>query len=652
MNIQFFKGINKMRLFNTLFLSVILVTATFADMDLDSVLHALAGPDYEARQEARVELYALAAQVTEDQDSAAMRAQFCSAIATALSMEDMDVQGKVFLTRILTRAGSADSVPALLAVGQDPGQDAVVREHAIMAISAIPGEAVSQQLLQGLKAAAAGDRNYWMQAIQHQADPSIAKALANVIGKEKLASDPSAWTALGRIGGPEAASLLMDALKKAGAADKPALQRAILESRGCDARQLRQLLGESADASVTAGAFNQLCGMDQNEAVRVLEEMFVGTPLANRQLLIRTALDSGGQGAWDSVLAHLGQLTSNELGTLLAAIGEQNRKSYEPVVLDYLQSDDHATRVAALGALAAIGSGKSTASLIGMLDAEDEEILDLVIYALAQVDDPQLDEQIVSAVSDSNNPNRKEMIKLIAIRNSDGAIGVINGILEAGVADPAMDELLSAVEAIGDVNSCRILLRRLLDSPDKSDSRKIQLSIKRLTIQLALVNYLWEHAFLPAIELASQPETKGSVLEILDCLSSEKALEYCADCVQDDQPKVIETAALAAMRRWTSMNIKQYWIDRANDKTSSNQEVREARSALVRLIRSNTVVGEDWEKAQMGFDMLTQVQNNDFQKEVLDAINSNKKIAREFERLLEPYDSILSNWKDLTESSE
>jgi len=389
------KGISTMKLYKIIIISAAISSSIHAGTNYDSIFQKLSGSDYALRQEARDELFSAAAEVSSLQANPVSLEDFCSAVLQAIQENDLDTQGKVFLTRILTRIGTQKSVPVLVRIAQDTKVDPIVREHAVMAVSAIPGREISKQLIAGLKSAAASDKATWWQAIQHQVDASMVAGLISEIGKTELQESPEAWTALGKIGGSEAAEFMVGLLGKTNADNKSILERAILDSNSCDSSQLKRLLDGSADHTVKTGAYRQLVERHPQSALEELDILLADPSPQFRQNVIRISLEAPGQQFWDRVVARLPQLTTAELNTFLIAVGEQNRLQYEDQVIKNLNGD---TQVAALHALAKIGTSKSTPVLLEKIVDDDETVQDLAIYALSQVQDPELDRQIVARV--------------------------------------------------------------------------------------------------------------------------------------------------------------------------------------------------------------------------------------------------------------
>jgi HEAT repeat protein len=641
------KRIYKMKQFKVVFTAALLSCTLGIAADLESVLSDLAGNDYDARQEARNELYSMAAEATASDSASAFRADMSSTLLGALKAGKLDQQANVFLTRILARMAAVEAAADIFDIARDAGQSPVVREHAAMALSTIPGKAVTGMLLDGLVKSDAAGRTAWWQAIQHQLGAADVEDLVKVIKRADLNADPQSWSALGKIGGPAAADFLITLLDKVDGKQLTALETAILDTEGLSSRHLKNLLESSNDEEIKTGAFEQLLQADSKVALEVLKAALSGEPSALRQRMIRLALETGDDGYWSTIANATGDLAAEEIDTFLGCVKDQENTEYEDLVIKYLQTGVLNTRKEALRALAAVGTKRSTTALLERIDSEDEDISDLAIYALSQIKDPGLDEQILSAIKDSGSSNRGEMLRLVAVRNNDGATDLLNAILFEGADDPDLDEILNSIEAIGDVDSCRILLSRIILNPSRSILRTYQLSLKRLTIRLALDDFLWDNAFQPALELASNDSARAAIVEILDCLSSDKALEYCTTSLHAKQPEIVRQAASSALKRWTSINASDYWLDVLTDDDATDSDTREATAAILRLIKASSVDASSQEKAELAYDIIMEIDDADLTELLLTAVKDNRGLKSQFENILEPYQELLSKWEAL-----
>ena len=386
---------------------------------------------------------------------------------------------------------------------------------------------------------------------------------------------------------------------------------------------------------------------DTEVAFRELNSALASEPSDKRQRMIRLSLETGDESFWKTLAEGIGELAPREVDTFLACVREQGRTIHEDLVLKYLEIGDLATRKEAINTLAAIGTQLSTASLLERIGSEDDDINDLAIYALSQIKDPQLDQQIIEAVKNPGTDKRAEMIRLIAVRNSQGASELLNSILLTSAADPDLEEILQSTEAIGDLDSCRILLTRMLQDPPRSELRNYQLSLKRLTLRLALNELLWDNAFHPALQLASGNEIRASIVEILDCLSSEQALEYCTESSKPSKPDVLKDAAASALKRWTDINAASYWQDVLNSNTSDVTARREAKSALLRLIRASAVAGSAAQKADLALDLILEIDDEEFTAQVLSTVKDSSSVAKQFSDSIEPHGKLISQWEAL-----
>ena len=601
----------------------------------------LRGPDYEARQSARNELYTHALEAAAGRNPEAL-AELETILTGAVASSSLDREAKLFVTRLLAMAASSRAAESIYATIQALSEDAILRDHLIQALSALPGPEVSQLLLQGLAGASAEEATAWWQAIGRQAAPDQVPAIVAILQTGKAALTPDAVAALGAVGGTAAADYLFQEWNRAPAEGREALELALLDSAACDLDQLQELLAGSENLPARLGAFGQIMDRSEKAALEILAGLLDNSEPTDESAFIATALSSGSDDAWTFILENLGQLDEREQAVLIGAIAGQGKSELEPVVLELARSGSAETQAVALRALAVIGGPASVPYLSELLLAEDEALQELAAYALSTVVDPQLDQQILEIVSDPGHPARSEYLALMAIRNNDGAVERVNTLLWEEMRTPAIGDILSAVEQIGDLDSCRILVHAILHNNPDLPTRKLQLSLKRLSLRLAIEDYLWEELYLPSLVNAPNDASRARIIEILDCLSlSDGAMEYVTGILDDAGEGELEKAAGSAARRWTSLNIGQYWLRIARDRNSSSDQIRTAMAALVRLITSDSIEAKDNEKAEFALKVLTQLRDDNLKEEILAAVLGERSVKSPFLNSLKPYRFII-----------
>ncbi|MEX0331523.1 MAG: hypothetical protein AB3N64_08890 [Puniceicoccaceae bacterium] len=613
------------------------------DSTINTLLKDLGSPDYEKRQSARNELHSRALGVAGSGDTAALM-DLESELVAAVASTSIGREEKLYVSRLLAESASARIAGRVYDATMAASGDPVLRDHLIQTLSSLPGEEVTRLILKGLATADATESTTWWQAIARQGSPAIAPELISLLENGQASLGPESVAALGRLGGPTVAGFLYSQWANASDDTRADLELALIDSESCDIGQLQSLLSGSEYLTTKLAAFYQILQHSEATALEILEERLGNEQPSDDSAMLSLALSTGSKQLRDFIVDNRQLLDAREQAVLIGAIAGQEWMELESVVLDIAQSGDPAIQAVAVRALSVLASSASVPYLSELLLSDDDELQGLAAHALSTVVDPSLDEKILQMVQDIGNPARGEYLSLMAIRNNEGAVDVVNILLKEELATPATGDILSVIEAIGDLESCRILIHAILrDSPDLP-TRKLQLCLKRLSLRLAIEDYLWEHLYLPSLINAPNDDSRARIIEILDCLSrSREAMKYVTGILEENANTVLVRAANGSSRRWTSMNIGSYWLGVAMDRNASSREIRTAMAALKRLITSDSVEGRGRDKAAFAFNAVTKLRDEALRKEILDAVLDEKSIRGPFLNNLKTYRFIIEH---------
>lgn len=608
------------------FLLLSSLTLCAQDTDIKALLLDLSSPDFEMRQSARNELYAHALESADAVDPEALT-QLEAALLDTLGSDSIELDGKLFVSRLLGMAATSGTAESLFSAARLPSQDPALRDHLIQALSSLPGPKVSQLILKGLAGASGDEATSWWQALARQASPEAAPEIISMIESGQAILTPRAIAAMGNLGGPVMAGFLYKQWDQTNGAARLDLELALLDSEACDIEQLQVLFKSSDNLTTQLAAFKQILEQSPAIAIGILAERLSNESSSEDSALLANALSSGNGEIWAFAVDNLDLLDEREQAVLIGAIGDGDKKDLEPVVLAIAGSGNPKIQAVALRALAGLASPASVPYLSDSLLSEDKQLQELAAHALSTVVDPGLDEKILQTVGDIQHPARTEYLELMAIRNNDGAVEMVNTLLSNEMNSAATGDILSAIEKIGDVESCRILIDGILGNSPDLPVRQFQRSLKRLTIRLGMDDHLWENLFLPAITHAPNDTSRARIVEILDCLSNSKqTMEYVTGLLDEEENPVLLKAASASSRRWTNLNIGTYWIDVARDQNASSQNIRTAKAALIRLITSDSIDAKVWIRADFAFDVLTSIRNREITQDILQAILQDEDI--------------------------
>lgn len=617
-------------------------TPVLAASDVPDLLAGLNADAPALRQEARNDLYNRALTATDPRHGGDVRALETD-LLSGLSSDTVGLEGKIYIARLLALIGNREIATELHRLSMLPDLHPELRDHLIQALSAIPGQAVSKLLLHGLTSAPPSEQSIWWQALGHQATVREVPAMVQQITSGQANLSPSAIGALGQLGGPEAVAFLFAEWLKGDPGTAVLLESALLQTTACPPDQLLALLEQSANAPSRLGAFHLLLETAPEEATTVLAGLLSAPTDPLRYGFIAMALADGPKACWDTILDSLEELNGREQGVVIAAIGDQEIGSLEPVVLDLVQRGDASLQQVALRTLAAIGTTRSVPLLREWFVSGTPEVQEAAGWALSSVKDAQLDQSILEIVAAPDHPDRRPYLQLMALRNPEGAVALLNERLWNEFNAQDTDALLSATEEMGDIQSCRILLHLIARDDPVLPTRKYQIALKRLTTRLAIDDFLWDTVYLPALENAPTSGSKARIIEILDGIPNEDAMAFVTTLLKTSSDRDLAAAARVSARRWPDINIGEYWIGVANDRDASADETREALSAIARLATSDSVNNSSYDKAKFALKALTSIWDEEKKQPIIDAVVRSKSARREMEHLIKPYAFVLEN---------
>lgn len=617
-------------------------TPVLAASDVPDLLAGLNADAHTSRQEARNDLYSRVMAATDPRhggDARALEADLLS----GLSSDTVGLEGKIYVARMLALIGNRDIASELYRQSMLPDLHPELRDHLIQALSAIPGQEVSELLLHGLTAAPPSEQSIWWQALGHQATSRQVPAMVHQITSGLADLSPSAMNALGKVGGADAAEFLFGEWLKGDPGKARLLESALLDTAACPPDQLMALIEQSGHSSHRLGAFHQLLETAPDDATTLLANRLLAPAESQRHAFIAMALAEGPQACWDTILGNLDGLDDREKGVVIAAIGDQGIGDLEGVVLTLAEGSDAPLQQVALRALGAIGTTRSVPFLRERFISGTAPLREAAGMALSSLKDAQLDQSILEIVAAPDHPDRRSYLELMALRNPEGAVALLNDRLWNEFNAPDTDALLSATEEIGDIQSCRILLHLIARDHRELPTRKYQIALKRLTTRLAINDFLWNTVYLPALENAPTSGSKARIIEILDGIPNEDAMTFVTTLLKTTSDRDLAAAAQMAARRWPDINIGEYWIGVANDRNASADETRNALSAIARLATSDSVNNSSYDKAKFALKALTSIWDDEKKQPIIDAVMRTKSARREMEYLIKPYAFVLQN---------
>ncbi len=583
--------------------------------DLDS-------SDYEVRQAARLDLR----QILVSASSAELRGYEKELIAAI--EPDQGFATRDWSIRMLELVGTRAAVKPLATLLDD--DDPRIVDLARRALAAIPAGAADTVLEKAIfdisPTAVAG----YADALAYRGKPSARNELDDLLA----AGSVDAALALGKIASRSSKAALRQAHATAEGEFKVAVELALIDAGISDLDLARTLAMEGQNPAIQAGAFEQLLVIDSDAALKVLSTELTDPNSPNRRVLLRMTMASHLK---DEVAAMMGDLPVSDQGVVLGAIADLALNEYEAQVLAFLEAAPTSLEDAAINTLGIIGSDASFEPLLDRYRADNRNRV--VASALERLQAPSADANLMATASgDGDIAQRVAALQILALRNSDGTTDLLNQ-LGRPENDPELRKAaFRGMENAGNTVSIQLLLDSVLT--DETDVKwQAQSSLRRLSANLAIADYLWSEFYSSAIASATNDDRRRDVLVILDGASGPSSTAFVREVILSNHP--LRPVALRTLQRWTHISAGNLWLEIAAMSQSNVAEVAVAKRGIIRLLTSRRVSGNDSEFVLLAKKSLLTFPDTGFQERVLAAFTGEldwgirANLKREFPELID-----------------
>ncbi len=633
----------------TLFCALFTLSLALEAQDFDRLVFNLGSDDLELRQTALFDLESAIAQATASGGDSALKPRLKAALFQGVESPDSSRTIQLACIRALGKLGSEADAPTLLLMAFADTYDFLVRQNVVKAMSVIPGEAMTEVLVDGLAQATEAEREWYWTAIAYRGDGSANESILKLLKGKKVPLDMQAIHALGEIGDQAASDYLYEVWQKSRDAGlSMALEQAMLQMERLDDKQLEDLVETSEADTNRIAAFGQWLGLNPDAAVKHLGKLMSDAPSDERAILFRKALDFGGADAWALAQAQIDQMSDREKVIFLSAMKEGQQSAYEAEAITLSEDESQAVVLASIEAMGSAGGAPSSSVLIQLLNSGNKDVAEAATAALAHIRDPEIDDQLMAAARNPESATHLQSIEILSVRNSPGTTGMLNNMLYRGLEGDSMRAVLRALEQVGNVDSCNLLVARVLLEEGSSSRRRYQLSLKRLTIRLGLPDLLWESTYKPALTLAVHPEQQANLLVLLDGLSNPAALDYCRKVLDRTDNEVLRQAAEQAIGRWRELNVLPYLAEQVEAAEAAGEDPSDALGAVNRLLAAEYVTGDEVVRSRAAGYQFLDTESHALRKLLIEYVQQQNGWARgNFLRIVEPALSISAFQDDI-----
>ncbi|MGJ8652256.1 MAG: HEAT repeat domain-containing protein [Opitutaceae bacterium] len=557
-------------------LACLLASSAFA-IDMDAIVGKLGSDDFSSRQSARLELKQSLAEAT----APGMTADELRAIEAGVIAQldgKLPLSERLYLIRMLEVFGTADSAQSLYPLLGDAEPE--VRDSARRALAVIPGEAATGYLIAGLSRGAVEQRASYIDALVYRGTTSAAPEISKLLQSRDEVLVRAAALALGQLGDKAVVADLL-AARDAVSSDQKLFIEAALLDLGVDSDTAYMLAGQGSNVAIRAGAFEQLCAQDVTRATAVLTAILSKPEIEGADRFLAEAMRHEDTQAF---LANaLPTSIQDDQLVVVVAIGEMGLSQYESQLIALAEGQSGDFHIALIDALSRIGSDASFKLVYDAFQANPRD--SMLAAAVARLPAPKADQQSLETVKNGSDMNeRVTAMKILELRNVEGATGCLNGIASQPGDVKVREAAIKSLEVIGDLETIRIFVELIVSQDEQA--RAAQRSLKRLAQNLDAADTIWKQVFVPALESASSDDAREGLMLIMDAVACEAALAYLRGFAIDPNA-TLHTSALRTLERWPNATSGEVWLDVASTSGMPEKTISTAEKTLKKWLSKN-----------------------------------------------------------------
>lgn len=522
-----------------LFATLLLATALAAHAAIPAdILENLASPDLTRRFEAETKLRQLAFEAGKPGANPTTAAALENDLLALGSDTAAPEPSRLNALEQLPFLASAASIPGLAALLSDPNP--LVREGARCALQNNPDPAASAPLLQALEKAG---QPAWtlglMDSLAARADTAAIPAFASRLTSPNQAIASLAAQSLGCLGGKESFEALNKFLPNCPPNILPVAQSALVRcalsmtkdptsiwdrlvaatekfiGMPTAAESIAALWPQASNAAVRCQIYNALADLgDGSQATPLVTEVIAKQDTPGTREILRLAVLSDKPSLKNPVLAALPILNEDAHLAVHAALAQKSDTSREDDLLALAAALDGSKKTTAIELLGSCGTEKSVDFLVAEALKKSPQTLPAASLAINRLKIPGFDQRLVEQAKAAPSP---EVITLLAFRNPEGTEALLLNLASPNAQADQRQAALSCLEIMGEFETGAQLLRWIAETPQGSDPKPYIGAFRKIAPRLRVEGALWQSAFLPAFQSASQ-ENRQALLYTIPAL--------------------------------------------------------------------------------------------------------------------------------------
>jgi HEAT repeat protein len=425
-------------------------------------------------------------------------------------------------------------------------------------------------------------------SIGQRKDAKAVELLKGLLKSSEVPVASAAAGALGRVGTPEAAKAIKEALAK----DSPvknclgdaglacAEQLAAKGKVGEVATLIRAILEANVAKHIMIAAVDKISRLDTNTAtrdVRLLQQL--RSPEKEEfNLGLALAREIPGAGVTAALAGELEKLPPERQALLLRALGDRKEPVPLPVVLAASKSPSPAVREAAIRVLAKHGDASAVAILVDAALGEGE-VAAAAKEGLKGISGQEVDAAIDAKLAGADAKAKAVLFELVGARRITAAEPVVRAAL-GDANEPVRLAAITAMGQLAELKDLELLISRALKGAGTEGTtaqRALRMAALRMSDRDATSAKLAE-----SLKEGSAPD-QAYLLELLGQISGAKALEIVTASAKSSDPGV-KDAGTEVLGRWVNADAAPALLEIAKSDPDAKYQIRALRG-YIRIAR-------------------------------------------------------------------
>ncbi len=364
-------------------------------------------------------------------------------------------------------------------------------------------------------------------------DRKAVSAIAQLMRSPNTIIAQSAASALGNIGGDEAAAELEAARKRSGASSKlrPVINDAYLlcadrfvkDGKNAKAQAIYEKLYSPGERKhVRSAALRGMVSVSGDRALAIVMKPLTSSDPALQAIAVSHVIDIPGEAATKAFAAQLPKVSTSCRVLLLGALARRGDKAALPQVVASLKDRTTEVRMAAAEALGKLGNASAVVPLASAAASAEGAEAKTALDSLTRLSGPNINDTIVRALKSSPAKTQVMLIKSLSARRAIAAVPALLKCAEEANKS-VRTEAFKALGGLADAKALPSLVKLLCKTRGASERSAAEKAVSTVAGKIDDPQQRSVH-ILPALP-AARGAMKASLLKVLGKCGGAKALD-------------------------------------------------------------------------------------------------------------------------------